>query len=95
MAQILVRKIDDSVKETLRANAKAHGRSLEEEARSILTSSALGGSRMDAAVTEEFGFGTRIHERFKRIGLSDEDFAAFEEAIESNRGAPVRAADLE
>lgn len=36
MAQILVRNLDDSVKERLRRTAAAHGRSMEEEVRVIL-----------------------------------------------------------
>ncbi len=36
MAQLIVRKLDDDVKERLKARAKRHGRSLEAEARAIL-----------------------------------------------------------
>jgi plasmid stability protein len=35
MAQLLVRNLDDSVKEALRRRALCHGRSMEEEARLI------------------------------------------------------------
>jgi antitoxin FitA len=37
MAQILVRDLPDDVKEKLRRNAEAHGRSLEAEVRDVLT----------------------------------------------------------
>lgn len=37
MASIIVRGLDDSVKEQLAAQAKQHGRSMEAEARDILT----------------------------------------------------------
>ena len=37
MAQILVRDLPDDIKEKLRRNAVAHGRSLEAEVRAVLT----------------------------------------------------------
>ena len=37
MASITIRKLDDSVKAKLRIRAAQHGRSMEEEAREILT----------------------------------------------------------
>ena len=36
MAQLLVRQLDEAVKEALRRRARRHGRSMEEEARLIL-----------------------------------------------------------
>ncbi len=36
MASITIRRLDDAVKEQLRARASRHGRSMEEEAREIL-----------------------------------------------------------
>jgi len=40
VAQILVRNIEDAVKERLRDRAREHGRSLEEEVRDILRNAA-------------------------------------------------------
>jgi antitoxin FitA len=37
MASITIRRLDDAVKEHLRVRASRHGRSMEEEAREILT----------------------------------------------------------
>lgn len=37
MASITIRKLDDSVKAKLRIQAARHGRSMEEEARSLIT----------------------------------------------------------
>lgn len=37
MASITIRRLDDATKERLRAQAARHGRSMEEEARAILT----------------------------------------------------------
>ena len=60
MAQLIVRKLDDDVKERLRARAKKHGRSLEAEARAILEHAAAkkghGGSKR--LRKKEKGFGT-------------------------------------
>lgn len=67
MAQILVRNIDDDVKERLRRNADRHGRSLEQEVREILRAAAA----VEEAKPEEPGLGTRIAERFAGIGLTD------------------------
>lgn len=42
MASITIRNLDDSVKQRLRRQAADHGRSLEAEARDILTRSSAG-----------------------------------------------------
>ncbi|MGM7671962.1 FitA-like ribbon-helix-helix domain-containing protein [Microbacterium sp. A93] len=53
MASIIVRGLDEWVKEQLAAQAKQHGRSMEAEARDILTSAArrpnIGMALMQAA----------------------------------------------
>lgn len=41
MASIIVRGLDERVKEQLAAQAKSHGRSMESEVRDILTRAAL------------------------------------------------------
>lgn len=61
MASITIRNLDDGVKRKLRVRAATNGRSMEEEARTILR----------AAVDEEDskrGLGTRVHELFKPLG---------------------------
>ena len=63
MAAMLVRNIDDDVKERLRARAKRNGRSLEAEARSLLE---------DAATKEDApskGLGTQLVELFREFDL--------------------------
>jgi len=67
MAQILVRKLDDEVKEKLRKRARRHGRSTEEEVRDILRE-AVKSEGEDKSV----GLGTRIAARFRRIGLKED-----------------------
>jgi plasmid stability protein len=79
MAQLIVRNLDDKVKERLRERAKRNGRSLEAEARTILE---------DTAVKEGMqkhlkkGLGTRIADRFKGIGFSRKEKRAFDRTIE-------------
>ncbi len=62
MASITIRNLDDDVKTRLRVRAADNGRSMEEEARSILRD-AVG--REDVP---EKGLGTAIHELFKPLG---------------------------
>jgi len=63
MAQILVRDVEDDVKERLQRRAARHGRSMEAEVRDILRN----------AVREEAqsrgGLGTEMSALFKGIGL--------------------------
>lgn len=63
MAQLVVRDLEDDVKERLQRRAGAHGQSMEAEVRDILR----------AAVTEiaesSEPLGTRIARRFKETGI--------------------------
>lgn len=67
MASLLIRNLDDKVKERLRAQAARNGRSMEEEARLIL--------RLGVAVHRNrkggTGLGTRLHEIAMRFGGFD------------------------
>ena len=47
MASLLIRNLDDSVREGLRSLAKRHGRSVEAEARAILSREAKTDQRID------------------------------------------------
>ncbi len=63
MAQLIVRKLEDEVKDKLSRRAKRHGRSVEEEVREILR---------DATKREGQGnklLGTEIARLFRRAGL--------------------------
>jgi plasmid stability protein len=67
MAQLVVRNIEEALKERLRRRAKRHGRSMEEEARDILRQAvAVEGPRG--------GLGSEIAARFAKLGL-DRDIA--------------------
>jgi plasmid stability protein len=66
MAQIIVRNLDEAVKDKLRKRAARTGRSMEEEVRDILR---------DALKDEgkpQKGLGTRIAERFRGIELQED-----------------------
>jgi len=82
VAQLIVRNLEDDVRDRLRALAAEHGRSMEEEVRAILREAALRGS-----VDAREGLGTRMATRFAKIGLTEE--------IEELRGFPARPADLD
>lgn len=85
MAQLLVRKLDDSVKEKLRLRAKAKGLSLEEEARAILKQAVEPETR-----AAQYGLGSRISALFAEEGLTELERNSLE-----LRGYPVRPASFE
>ncbi len=82
MAQILVRNLEDAVRDELRKRAARRGWSMAEEVRSIL--------RAAAADHESAGLplplGSRISARFTAIGLTED--------IPEKRGQEARAADF-
>ena len=94
MAQLVVRRLDDGVKERLKARAKKHGRSLEAEARAILEDAANGKSSKQPAEEAE-GFRHLMHERFKTTGFTDEEYAEFEQHLAELRAEPFKPVDFE
>jgi antitoxin FitA len=68
MAQLIVRNIEDEVKEQLALRARRHGRSMEEEVRHILRIAVH--SEMKAPET---AFGTRLANFFAEHGLDEPD----------------------
>jgi plasmid stability protein len=67
MAQLLVRHLDDDVKNKLQRRARRHGRSTEEEIREILRNAVRdegGGARAP--------LGSRLAARFARVGLAED-----------------------
>jgi plasmid stability protein len=70
MGQIIVRKLEDSVKEALRLRARKHGVSLEEEVRNILRNVA--GKEPRASAKPEYGLGTEIANLFRGVDWGDE-----------------------
>jgi antitoxin FitA len=83
MAQLIVRNLEDDVKERLRKRAKARGRSMEEEARDILRSALLAKERPAE------GLGTAIVKRFSGAGIG------LESDIPELRGHPIRPVDFD
>jgi hypothetical protein len=64
MAQLLIRRLDEDVKERLKTRARKHGRSLEAEARAILEDASSSDPSRGRTRRKEKGFGTLMHERF-------------------------------
>jgi len=81
MAQIVVRQLDDDVKDKLQRRAKRHGRSTEEEVREILRNAVRSESRRRAPL------GSRLASRFRGLGLTEE--------IAELRGQPIEPAGFE
>jgi len=80
MAQLVVRQLEQDVKERLKRRAKRHGRSVEAEIREILRIAVREGS---APVTR---LGSRIAARFRGKGLQED--------LPEIRGQPPGSADL-
>lgn len=76
MAQLVVRNLEDEVKERLRRRARRHGRSTEEEVRNILRDAVKDEDRPHPPL------GSRLRERFLSLGLDAE--------IAELRGQPAR-----
>jgi plasmid stability protein len=66
MAQLIVRNLDEDVKERLQARARRHRRSLEAEVRDILRDAAKADERPTG------GLGTDIANRFRGHGLKED-----------------------
>jgi len=92
MAQLLVRNVDDALKDELKEIARENGRSLEAEVRErLLVSVASSRARRKLRratqtaglqdVDESVGFGTQIVRLFsgQGIGFDDEDLARIDE----------------
>ena len=69
MAQLLVRNLDDDVKDRLKARAARSKMSLEALVREILLAAAL-------REEDEFGLGSRIAGRFRGLGLREDELQA-------------------
>ncbi|MBY0495985.1 MAG: plasmid stabilization protein [Cyanobacteria bacterium] len=66
MATLLIRNLDDFVKAALRKRAAANGRSMEEEARVILS------AQLRRVPTSREGLGTRLRRIFEEHGVVGE-----------------------
>ena len=82
MATVTVRNLPDEVHRALRVRAALHGRSTEAEIREILETTVQPAERLR--------MGTALAELGRRAGLSDEDFAAFEQMRDKTTAEPVK-----
>ena len=80
MSTLTIRNVEPAIKDKLRMAAAAHGRSMEEEVRTILRN-------VLAQPTATGGFGDRIHAHFAGIGGVELDLPT--------RSQAVRSADFE
>jgi plasmid stability protein len=90
MAQLFVPALDDAVEQRLERRARRHGRSLESEVCAILAEATREeapdrglreeGTPMQRA--DEKGFGDLMYERFKDIGLKEDEVRRFNDGIE-------------
>ncbi len=81
MAQLLVRQLDDDVKEKLQKRARSHGRSTEEEVREILRDAVKSEGRTPV------GLGTQLAAIFHGVGIDEE--------IQELRGYPVEPIEFD
>jgi plasmid stability protein len=79
MAQLLVRNVEDPLKERLRRRAKRHGRSMEEEVRDILRNA------LNEEAKSTGGLGSEIVALFSGQGIGLEEG----EEIHEWRGFPI------
>lgn len=78
MAQLVVRNLDDALKERLRRTAAQHGRSMEEEVRIILHT-ALAETPSPPTPVKHVGLGEAIKNAFMDIEFPPEFFDALDE----------------
>lgn len=82
MATVTVRNLPDEVHRALRVRAATHGRSTEAEIRDILETTVRPPVRLR--------LGTALAELGRRAGLTDEDFAVFEQVRDKTPAEPMR-----
>lgn len=80
MSTLTIRNLEPAIKDKLRQTAAAHGRSMEDEVRTILRN-ALSQPALPS------GLGSRIHARFNALGGVDLDAPT--------RHEPARAAQMD
>jgi plasmid stability protein len=91
MAQGIVRRVPDDVKERLKERAKRHGTQSGSRVRAVIEE-ATKAEEVDAAEEARVGFGTLMRQRFAKSGLTDEEARLFNEAVEQlRRGSTGRS----
>lgn len=82
MAMLTVRNLPDEVHRALRVRAAMHGRSTEAEVREILTSIVK--------PEERVRLGDALAALGRKIGLTNEDFTAFDKVRDKTPAEPMR-----
>jgi antitoxin FitA len=83
MAQLIVRNLDDAVKDKLKAQAAGNGRSLEGEVRVILETAMAELPRTKPKAKS--GLGWQMRELFANSALTPEEFKAFSASLDEAR----------
>lgn len=89
MATLLIRNLDEAVKERLRARARANGRSLEAEARAVLA-----GSVPAAQEPHDPQWASRWVAETRHLAMTEEEWQAFDAELRRIRKEPWREAKL-
>jgi plasmid stability protein len=79
MPSITVRNIDDDLKKRLKDQAAKHGCSMEEEVRRILREA------LPYRENPPEGLGTSLHNHFKSVALTDEEYEIFSSAFDRSK----------
>lgn len=79
MAQLIVRNLDDDVKERLKVRARRHGRSLEAEVRDVLTEAVRADEPGEESKSE--GLGARMRRRLGNSGLTRDEWEEFDREL--------------
>lgn len=82
MAILTVRNVPDEVHRALRVRAAQHGRSAEAEVREILANAVKPDQRLR--------IGDALAELGKKVGLTNEDFAVFDQVRDKTPAEPMR-----
>lgn len=82
MAMMTIRSIPDEVHNALKARAKLHHRSAEAEVRAILEEVTRPDTRLK--------MGDALAELGRKVGLTNEDFAVFDQVRDKTPAEPMR-----
>ena len=82
MAILTVRNVPDEVHRAIRVRAAQHGRSAEAEVREILANAVKPHQRLR--------LGDALAELGEKVGLTNEDFAVFDQVRDTTPAEPMR-----
>ena len=94
MADILVRRLDEVVKQLLKERAERHGRSLEQEVRDILEHAVT--PAPEAAAGAGDGVGSLMQARARKVGFTKAERSEFDWGIRQiNSTSDMRIPDFD